>query len=210
MKNRESQPKHQEIQEASPDGVKEVNPERDFVVHNLESKQQAEVHREDQEHIQNLLKKLLTPNGASNKSEVKKESIFADTLEEKTVQQAQQKVERVTRIATNVTDFIPIVGSAKMILEGVRGRQYGTEQKIEGVGRIVHTVSGVVFLALDMTGVGAIASEFGKGVIKVGERTLVRTLEENLAKEIVQKEGGKLVARGETRIDTKEKIAKGV
>ncbi len=114
---------------------------------------------------------------------------------------------RAKRITTNVVDFVPVVGSAKMILEGLRGKQYGTEKEIKGMGRVIHTVSGVVFLGLDMTGVGAIASELGKGVIKLGERAAIKKIEERVALEAIEKESIKLGARGETRIDKKEKIA---
>ncbi len=116
------------------------------------------------------------------------------------------QTEKVKRIATNVTDFVPVVGSIKMIMEGWKGEQYGTEKEIKGVGRVIHTVSGVVFLALDLTGIGAIASELGKGVIKIGERVALRTLKETLAREVIGKEVTKLALRGSTRIDKKEKI----
>lgn len=122
------------------------------------------------------------------------------------VRSIQEKAKRVKRAVTNITDFVPVIGSIKMILEGLKGKQYGTEKEITGLGRFIHTTSGIVFLALDLTGVGAILSEVGKGVIKIGERALVRSAEETLAREVVEKEATKLVVRGEKRIDEKEKV----
>ncbi len=135
-----------------------------------------------------------------------------DSTEELTViygQSLQARTEKFRKVVTNVTDFVPVIGSIKMILEGWNGKQYGTENEIKGAGRVVHTISGVVFLGLDLTGVGVIASEFGKGVIKIGERVAVRTLEERLARKVVEKEVLKLTLRGHKRIEKKEKIEQG-
>jgi len=124
-------------------------------------------------------------------------------LEEKMI-----KVERVKRIATNVTDFVPVIGSIKMMLEGTRGVQYGTGKKLPFLTRLIHGTSGAVFLALDITGVGVIASELGKLGIKIGLRALEkRTLTKVIESAVIKKEGAKLVARGEKRIDKKEKLA---
>lgn len=132
------------------------------------------------------------------------------------------KVSTAKKITTNVVDFIPVVGSAKMILEGLRGKQYGTDTPITGKQRIVHTVSGAVFLGLDVTGVGALLSEAGKAALKVGEKFLVKeavevgekvmlrqgekvVAERGVERGFIQ-EGEKLVNRGKKRIEKQEQI----
>ena len=118
------------------------------------------------------------------------------------------KKEKVKRIVTNLTDFIPLVGSAKMMLEGIIGKQLGTNKKIEGWARLGHGVSGTAFLVLDTTGLGAIASELGKLGIKIGMRALEKeALKKIIRNKIIQKEGDILVARGEKRMNKKEELA---
>lgn len=127
-----------------------------------------------------------------------------DVSELKNIESNAQKWDR--RI-TNVTDFVPVIGSFKMIIEGIKGKQYMTEKEITGVQRVVHTLSGVVFLGLDLTGVGAIASEVGKGVIKVGERYVFRSIGSGIERKVLEKEASKLAVRGDNRIKKGEEIA---
>lgn len=129
-----------------------------------------------------------------------------DVSELKNIEDEARKWDR--RI-TNVTDFVPVIGSAKMIIEGFKGKQYMTEKEIIGTQRVFHTVSGVVFLALDLTGVGAIASEVGKGVIKVGERYVFRRIGSGIERKVLEKEASKLAVRGDTRVNKGEDIANG-
>lgn len=127
-------------------------------------------------------------------------------------------------LATNIIDFIPVIGSTKMIIEGIRGRQFGTNHEITGLGRVLHTGSGALFLVLDVTGVGAIASSLGKGifkagVFKVGERIALKELElvaEKAALEevgkiaahgLIKKELKTLAVRGEIRHEKEKKIS---
>lgn len=139
-----------------------------------------------------------------------------------------KKKEHRTSLTTNALDFLPVIGSAKMIAEGLRGKQFGTDKEIKGLGRLVHTASGVGFLALDMTGIGALASELGKGALKVGEHVAVgaveKTLEKTITKEavevgekvvekklnqeavalgekVMEKRGTQVIARGETVLE---------
>lgn len=88
-----------------------------------------------------------------------------------------------TILLTNALDFIPIVGSIKMTIEGIRGKQYGTHKELRDIPRGIHTVAGLSFLVLDMTTVGVIFSSFGKGVIKIGAKTLVKSAEEVVLKD---------------------------
>jgi hypothetical protein len=110
---------------------------------------------------------------------------------------------RVGRTATNVVDFIPIIGSAKMIIEAIRGEQFGTEKEISGKVRLIHGISGVGFLVADLTGIGAIASEFGKAGIKILEKEVLVKIVENA---IIKEEAVKLAVKGEQRIAKKEKL----
>lgn len=121
--------------------------------------------------------------------------------------QGVQKKEKIKRIATNVTDFVPVIGSAKMILEGIKGEQMGTNKKIESWSRIIHGTSGVVFLVLDLTGIGAIGSELGKIGVKVALRSIEKeTLKKVVGNKIIQKEALKLSVLGEKRIKAKEEL----
>ena len=119
---------------------------------------------------------------------------------------ADEKYKVRSRI-TNITDFVPVVGSAKMMQEAVTGRQIGTGKKIEGWRRVVHGVTGTAFLAADLTGVGAVGSVVGKaflrGAIKGGEKIVLQSAE----KRLLQKEGANLAARGDKRIRSAEEIA---
>ncbi len=205
MRNLESIPT-QELQERTP---KDIDKEDGL----LEKKFTVESHHKeslgDASQVDALLKKISTAS-QTHEDTPHKEKDALGQLDAIHLQSVKAKADKIKRIATNVTDFVPVVGSIKMILEGWNGKQYGTEKEIKGVGRIIHTTSGVVFLALDLTGIGAIASELGKGVIKVGERVAVRTIEENLAREVIGKEVTKLALRGSKRIDKKEKLERSV
>lgn len=164
---------------------------------------------QDKEQAKALLKKILTQ--PKKYEDVHRPEISTPgDVEAIDIQALHTKVEKTKRIVTNVADFVPVVGSIKMIMEGLKGEQYGTEKEIKGVERVVHTASGVVFLALDLTGIGAIASELGKGVLKIGERAVIRSFEETLAREVVAKEVTKLTLRGNTRVDKQEKIQRSV
>jgi hypothetical protein len=85
----------------------------------------------------------------------------------------------------NLIDFIPVIGSIKIIIEGMRGKQYGTHRVLTGIPKGIHTISGLSFLVLDMTTVGTIFSEFGKGVLKIGERVLIKSTEEVVMRDAV-------------------------
>ncbi len=112
--------------------------------------------------------------------------------------------------ASNIADFVPVIGSIKMITEAVSGEQMGTLKKIEGWRRAVHGVTGAAFLAADLTGVGAVGSLAGKalmrGGIKVGEKIVERKILESGEKTLLKQEGGKLAARGENRVNRSDKI----
>ncbi len=119
--------------------------------------------------------------------------------------------ERLKRISTNVADFVPVIGSAKMVIEGIRGKQFGTEKEITGTLRLLHGTSGALFFVADLTGIGAIASEFGKAGVKIGTRMLEKEIMKKTAtvatkNNIVKEEALKLAIRGEERIDKKEEI----
>ena len=120
---------------------------------------------------------------------------------------------RVEKIVTNATDYIPVVGSAKMFMEGVKGKQYGTGKELSGWKRVVHGATGAAFLASDLTGIGALASLGGKFIVKGGikvagqtaeklaEQAIVRQAEKVAARKLALKEGATLHERGERRID---------
>lgn len=90
-----------------------------------------------------------------------------------------------TVIITNLLDFIPIVGSIKMVIEGLQGKQFGTRKVLSGVPRSVHTIFGLSFFILDMTSFGTIFSEIGKGILKLGERVALKSAEEIMTRDVL-------------------------
>ena len=113
---------------------------------------------------------------------------------------------KVMRVASTVTDFIPVIGSIKMIAESFRGKQYGTDKEIKGWGRFLHGASGMAFLALDVTGVGAVASEIGKGILKISERMAMKAVERKASQEILKREAEQLFIRGKERSKRAEEM----
>ncbi len=79
-------------------------------------------------------------------------------------------------------DFIPVVGGAKMTLEGLRGETW-SGRKLSGKERVIQTAVGAGSVALDFVSFGAageVAKGAGKGALLAGhalpalERTSVR------------------------------------
>ncbi len=153
--------------------------------------------------------------------------------DKKRIEAAKKKADDIYLIkkrVTNIVDFVPIVGSAKMVTEAFKGEQYGTHKKIEGWRRGVHGVAGAAFLAADFTGVGAVGSLITKGalrgilrggiksgekiaekaILESSEKAAVKIAEQEAAKiaqrKLLKKETAKLAARGDKRIDRAEKI----
>lgn len=118
-------------------------------------------------------------------------------------------------------DFIPVIGSVKIIIEGVRGKQYGTHRELTGIPKGIHTISGLSFLVLDMTTLGTIFSEFGKGVLKIGERVLIKSAEQVVMRdamvhvatevgihELVKKESSVIIEKIEERTENQHEVHK--
>lgn len=199
MRNLESEiihsdaPEH-EVQLRSKEDLERIAERKHFNERMEDNKDRLKHDMEEEHHIEKAVHTFSKQDTQSAQSSVD------------TTVHLEAKAKRVKRIATNIVDFVPIVGSIKMIVEGWKGKQFGTDKEIHGIPRMLHTGTGIVFLVLDATGIGAIVSELGKGVIKLGERTIVRSVEDRLAKEAIKKEGEKLAVRGEERIDRKEEI----
>ena len=96
-------------------------------------------------------------------------SFLLDKVEEYYSQYEQDRLEAETerdplkksklyKLAAEAVNFIPVIGSAKMIGEGLSGRTMAGERLSKGQ-RIWHATEGAVFLALDLTGVGIAAAE---------------------------------------------------
>jgi hypothetical protein len=84
---------------------------------------------------------------------------------------------RLYRFACGAADFIPVVGPAKMAAEAAYGQTLGGEE-LSGWGRLLHGTEGVVFLAVDLTGFGAVATKMLKGGevgIRLGPKLITRT-----------------------------------
>ncbi|MBP6948527.1 MAG: hypothetical protein KBC41_04170 [Candidatus Pacebacteria bacterium] len=173
----------------------------------LEKPHQSPEYYEVHKHIQNLLASFSRLKKQEDSDVRAEQTPSQESMNIVKQNEIKEKTERLKRITTNVVDFIPIVGSAKMMIEGILGKQYGTDKEIQGLNRVIHTVSGTAFLALDVTGLGSLLSEVGKGALKIGERAIVRSAEEKIARATFEKETAKLIGRGEKRINEKEKIA---
>lgn len=172
--------------------IKQEDPDHFLVhpVHNLTHE------KEDKKRLEELDQILLHP-----------EQEEAPTVSTSSERKASTSPSNSTRMITNGVDFLPIIGSAKMLIEGVLGKQYGTNKELTGKVRILHGASGLLFLALDVTGVGAIASEAGKLGLKLSLRTLKKeTVEKVFESQVIKEEGVKLATRGNERVKRKEEL----
>lgn len=97
----------------------------------------------------------------------KAENYFADKVEDwfkeydQTATAAEQetdasKKDKLKKVAIDGIDFIPVVGSTKMIAESAAGKTMGGE-KLSNFRRFMHGAEGSVFLAMDLTGMGVAA-----------------------------------------------------
>ncbi len=121
-------------------------------------------------------------------------------------EEQENRKEKVLRVASAVTDFIPVIGSVKMMAESFRGEQVGTGKVLQGKARFFHGLAGTLFLALDITGVGAVASEIGKGILKISERMAMKAVERKASQEILKREAEQLFIRGKERSKRAEEM----
>ncbi|MBX4187424.1 MAG: hypothetical protein KW802_04225 [Candidatus Doudnabacteria bacterium] len=117
----------------------------------------------------------------------KAESYFSDRIDEhfkdseKNQASARKetglsKKEKFLKLAIDAIDFVPIVGSAKMVGEGLAGQTMSGE-KLSRNKRMIKTAEGAVFLALDLTGIGMAATEGMKaGSLVTRSAALMRKL----------------------------------
>lgn len=68
---------------------------------------------------------------------------------------------RLYKFACGAADFIPVVGPAKMLAEAASGKTFGGEE-LTGWKRFLHGAEGLTFLAVDLTGFGAVATKLAK------------------------------------------------
>lgn len=69
---------------------------------------------------------------------------------------------KLYKFACGAADFIPVAGPAKMLVEAVAGKTLGGDQ-LSGWKRFLHGTEGLVFLAVDLTGFGVVATKLAKG-----------------------------------------------
>lgn len=115
------------------------------------------------------------------------------------IERGKEHAAKMQRRKSIVLDFIPVIGSAKMISEAIRGNQHMTGKKLDAQVRVIHGVSGAIFLTLDVTGIGVIVSELGKAILKMGEKLLLERVTEEVSMSVVKKESKKLIVRGKVR-----------
>lgn len=199
VENKQESPETQE-ERFPKNPPRQVHDPEEFLVAQVHAPQYAIEKKKSQ-----ILKRFLRM--PTRQQPVATEEVLADEVNAVYHQKLKEEEDRFHRVISNIVDFVPVVGSIKMALEGIQGKQFGTGKELHGVERGLHTVSGVSFLVLDLTGVGTIISEFGKGAFKIGGRGFVKVIEELLAHDIA-KEGAILAARAEERMERKEKIQK--
>lgn len=68
---------------------------------------------------------------------------------------------KLYRFACGAADFVPVLGPAKMLAEATRGTTFGGDE-LHGWQRFLHGTEGLVFLAVDLTGFGAVATKLAK------------------------------------------------
>ncbi len=99
-------------------------------------------------------------------------------------------------------DYVPVVGSAKMIGEAMRGRRAGASERMSGTERVRQGVEGAAFLAADMTGVGEVArlGKAGMAASKMGEHALAKGAGRQMMREgMALHERGKVRASNDAR-----------
>lgn len=94
----------------------------------------------------------------------------------------QSEKGRLYKLAMEAVDFVPVVGSAKMLGEGLAGKTMSGE-KLTKSKRLWHTAQGAAFLALDLTGVGAAAAE-GMKAGRVVTRSAALMRKTGMAREV--------------------------
>jgi hypothetical protein len=101
---------------------------------------------------------------------------------------------RMTRLSRGA-DWVPVVGSAKMVGESVAGKRLDG-RRLSGTDRVRHGATGAAFMAADMTGVGEVTRLGKAGMIaaRLGEQEVARAAGRQMSKE-----GGKLYERGRQR-----------
>lgn len=170
----------------------ETDRDRFLILHAHNEKQDESDKRKEHE-LLTILEAEKTPEMKNSKVETK------DTTLPKTNTRA--------KILSNAIDFIPIIGSAKMIQEAWEGKQLGTGIALNNKQRLLHGASGALFLALDCTGIGAIGSELGKAGIKLGLRALEKeTTVKLLENSVIREESKILLTRGSVRHDKAEEL----
>ena len=85
---------------------------------------------------------------------------------------ADPRKKSLYKLACGACDFIPIAGPAKMCCEAMAGKTLGGNE-LKGWRRFLHGTEGVVFLAIDCTGVGILETKGLKLVKAGGKGTLV-------------------------------------
>lgn len=100
-------------------------------------------------------KETLTPEIKSIYNDVRR------NLDQAIAEKDPHAKSRLYRFACGALDFVPVAGPAKMLIEAAAGKTLGGE-KMEGWKRFLHGAEGTVFLAIDLTGFGVVATKLAK------------------------------------------------
>lgn len=178
--------------------AQETDPDR-FIEHPVPHLERIHHDQEEAAALLNRLHKQPAANDARQKTQKIPDTVLSNP---------EGTASRAALITTNLVDFIPVIGSAKMAYEGLIGQQVGTGKKLSTKERLAHGISGAAFFALDITGIGALVSEAGKVGIKLGARMFEKeALEKIVTNKVAQEEGGKLTTRGKKRNSMEQNIA---
>lgn len=85
------------------------------------------------------------------------------------------KKDKLKKLAIDGVDFVPVVGSMKMMAESAAGKTMGGE-KLSNFKRFMHGAEGSVFLALDLTGLGVAAEGLKSAKLMSRSSALMRKM----------------------------------
>ncbi|MFC1686974.1 hypothetical protein ACFL0L_00125 [Patescibacteria group bacterium] len=117
------------------------------------------------------------------------------------------KKERLMKLAMEGVDFIPVVGPMKMLAESAAGKTL-SGQKLTKFKRMFHAMEGATFLALDLTGIGAVAKGAKASKLITRSSALMRKLGVARKAYIPIFKFGKFIARHPALAKVADKVIK--
>ncbi len=98
---------------------------------------------------------------------------YDDLMAKAGQEKSQNRKRRLISLAIEGVDFIPVIGPVKMIAESTKGSTFNGKE-LKSWSRALHATSGVAFLALDLTGLGALGKSVKAGKLMTRTAALMR------------------------------------